>query len=103
MDYIKLLEMMVKVQMDDLTDADMLIDYAKKAEIAGSMEMYQKFAARAKARIQSYDSCTAEIDSIVQRMKSENPAAEEKAVLYDIQSMYVNDWKERIKDRLAVM
>lgn len=103
MDGVKLLEMMVKVQMDDLTDADMLADYAKKAMDAGSMDLYQKFTARAKARIQSYENCTEEMDAIIQKMKAEDPTMDEKSVLYDIQNMYVHDWKNRIKDRISVM
>lgn len=103
MEYMKLLEIMTKVQMDDLTDAEMLMDYAKESMEYGSEEIHNKLLNRAKTRMQNYDTCSADIENIISKMKAEDPEINEKAVMYDMQKYYITDWKNRIKDKIASM
>jgi hypothetical protein len=53
----KLIEMILKVQMDDLTDAKMLIEYAEDAKTLGAINLANSFAARAKTRLNNMSEC----------------------------------------------
>lgn len=73
----KIIKMMMKVQADDLKDAEMLAGYAEKMRQAGHPAMTQKLMARAKSRASHYMEDDKEIRDMMERMKGSGEDAPE--------------------------
>lgn len=65
----KIIKMMMKVQADDLKDAEMLADYSEKMRHAGHTAMAQRLMSRAKMRASHYMEDDKEIRDMMDRMK----------------------------------
>lgn len=76
----KLMKLLIKTQMDDFKDAQMLTDYAEEAKELGNTEIASYFASRAKNRMTTaqeldrhIDSLTREINMSDDNRDTENP------------------------------
>lgn len=60
----KLMKMLVKIQMDDYKDAQMLTEYAEEAKELGNSEIASYFASRAKNRMTTAQDLDRHIESL---------------------------------------
>ena len=68
----KLLKMLIKMQSDDIKDAEMLAEYAEKAKSSGHTALAQRFASRAKMRASQYEEDESELREYLKKTKGEN-------------------------------
>lgn len=96
----KIIKMLMKVENDDLKDAETLADYAEKMRQAGHPAMAQKLAARAKSRAGHYMEDDKEIRDMMERMKGSGEDAPQSIQAHCLEMM-MNNQKERYHHLLA--
>lgn len=103
----KIAQLLFKLQMDDLKDADMLADYARKIMDYGDAPLSQAMVNRAKARLAQTAECQKTIDNVMQRIKDEKAAAGEMyhdgGMYQDMLYSYIEEWTEKIQHKLEAM
>lgn len=107
MDNQKIAEILLKLQMEDLNDADMLAEYAKEIEELGDVAIAQAIANRAKTRLSQMAECDHSIKLLMQRVQSDKAAKGEPfnedslyAVLY---KKHVESNADRVRKKLESM
>ena len=104
MDNKKIAGMLLKVQMDDLKDADMLIDYAEIAAREGDTSVASAMYARAKSRLAQMNECRRTIDGVMVRAEQEAAMNGEvfsaDAVYSELYKDWIDGWENKIKDRM---
>lgn len=104
MDNKKIAGMLLKVQMDDLKDADMLIDYAEIASREGDSNVASAMYSRAKNRLAQMNECKRTIDSVMARAEQEaamnGVSFSADAVYSELYKDWIDGWENKIKDRM---
>lgn len=104
MDNKKIAGMLLKVQMDDLKDADMLIDYAEIASREGDSNVANAMYARAKNRLTQMNECKRTIESVMARAEQEaamnGVSFSADAVYSELYKDWIDGWENKIKDRM---
>ena len=104
MDNKKIASMLLKVQMDDLKDADMLVDYAEAATREGDTAIATAMYARAKNRLAQMNECKRTIESVMARAESEaamnGTSFSADAVYSELYKDWIDGWENKIKDRM---
>jgi DNA-binding protein H-NS len=67
----KIIEVLLKLQMDDLKDAEMLKDYAEEMKELGEHSIAASLASRAKQRLNQVTECENSIHNMMEKMKIE--------------------------------
>lgn len=99
MDNHKIAGILMKIQSDDLKDAEMLTDWAEEVKEAGDMSIAQALASRAKARLSQMAECERSIESVLSRITDDGEKIDYKA-LYN---KHINHSAEKLKNRLNEM
>ena len=101
MDNVKIAGMLLKLQMDDLKDADMLVSYAKAIESEGDSNIASALYQRAKARLNHVEEDKRTIESIMMRAEQEaamNGTTMNASDVYaKVTKDYVDQWEEKIR------
>ena len=104
MDNKKIAGMLLKVQMDDLKDADMLIDYAEKIAAEGDTSIANGLYTRAKTRLSHMEECKRTIDSVMMRAEQEasvnGTTFKADGVYGELYKDWINSWEEKLKERM---
>lgn len=104
MDYKKIAGMLLKVQMDDLKDADMLVDYAEKIAAEGETSIASAMYARAKSRLAQMAECKRAIESVMTRAEQEasmNGTSVATADIYsELYKDWINSWEESLRNKM---
>lgn len=104
MDNRKIAGMLLKVQMDDLKDADMLMDYAEAAKREGDTTIANAMYTRAKSRLSQANECKRTIDSVMMRAEQEavsNGESFNKDSIYsELYNEWINGWEEKLQSRM---
>ena len=104
MDNKKIAGMLLKVQMDDLKDADMLIGYAEAAKAEGDTAIANAMYTRAKNRLAQMNECKRTIDSGVMRAEQEavsNGESFNKDGIYsELYNDWINSWEEKLHAKM---
>lgn len=103
----KIVDLLFKLEMDDLKDADMLVDYAKKIMDYGDTSIAQAITNRAKARLAQLADCENTIANVMQRIKEEKQAAGltyiDGGVYEEMYKAYITEWTYKIKSKIESM
>ena len=99
MDDNKIAEMFLKLEMDDLKDASMLADYAKKLHEAGESTMASYMSNRAMSRLSHVDEAKQHIHNVMAR----SGVSMSQNMYEEILEQYVREETERIKHCLETM
>ena len=104
MDNKKIAGMLLKVQMDDLKDADMLMDYAEAAQREGDSAVASAMYARAKNRLAQMNECKRTIEGVMSRAANEAAMNGESfsvdAVYKELYTDWIEGWEEKIQSRM---
>lgn len=104
MDNKKIAGMLLKVQMDDLKDADMLIDYAEEAKREGDASIASAMYARAKQRLSQMNECKRTIDSVMMRAEQEAASMGETfnkdGIYSELYNNWINSWEEKLMAKM---
>ena len=104
MDNKKIAGMLLKVQMDDLKDADMLVGYAEAAEREGDTAVASAMYTRAKNRLAQMNECKRTIEGVMNRAEQEaamnGVSFSPDAVYSELYKDWIDGWEEKIKSRM---
>ena len=104
MDNKKIAGMLLKVQMDDLKDAEMLLDYGEAAEREGDTAVASAMYTRAKNRLAQMNECKRTIESVMMRAEQEAAATGEPistaGIYADLYNDWINSWEEKLRARM---
>lgn len=98
----KIAEMLLKVEMDDLTDAEMLAGYAHEASVMGDTSIAAALAARAKQRLSYMEECKRSIETVLKRIEAEGGENADN-VYKELLERHIESTVERIHSMLAVV
>lgn len=90
----KLIEMVLKVQMDDYHDAKMLLEYADEAKMLGANSLANSFAVRAKARLNNMAECDHTLQNLLQDDDDDH------SVFATLYHKFINKEHEHLKKRI---
>lgn len=99
MDNEKIANILMKVQADDMKDAEMLTDWAEEAKEAGDMAIASALAARAKARLNQMYETERSIKSVLARMTDQGETIDFKS-LYE---KHLSHSAEKLTEKLNRM
>ena len=99
MDNQRIAGILMKVQSDDLKDAEMLTDWAEEVKESGDMSIAGALASRAKARLNQMAECERSIESVLMRITDEGEKIDYK-MLYN---KHINHAADKLKARLNEM
>ena len=95
-------KILLKVQMDDLEDAQMLYEYAEEIREEGDEAIAQAIKQRALHRLEQYSECERSITSVLERARAQGEGASE--VLYsEICKEYLSHWYDKVKLKIDEM
>lgn len=104
MDNKKIAEMLLKIQMDDLKDADKLVDYAHKIAAEGDSTIASALMSRAKARLTQMNEDKRTIESVMMRAEQEaamnGVTASTNDIYAEVCKDWVESWEEKIRTKL---
>ena len=104
MDNKKIAELLLKVQMDDLTDADKLVDYAHKIAAEGDSSIASALMSRAKSRLTQMNEDKRTIESVMMRAEQEaamnGVTASTSDIYAEVCKDWVDSWEEKIRSKL---
>lgn len=104
MDNKKIAEMLFKVEMDDLKDADMLIGYAEKIAAEGDTSIASAMYQRAKSRLAQMAECKRHIEMVMTRAEQEAAAngtpISTDGIYSELYNDWINSWEEKIRSRM---
>ena len=96
--------LLLKVQMDDLKDADMLADYAAAIAAEGDTSIATALYSRAKSRLSQMNECKRTIDSVMMRAEQEASMTGESmsvdGVYAELYKDWINSWEEKIRSKM---
>lgn len=96
-------EILLKIQMDDLQDAQMLYDYAEEIAEHGDMALAQAINTRAKQRLDMYNDCSHSIEAVLERARMNGEAQDTDSMYGAICKEYLNHWFEKTKQKVHSM
>lgn len=100
MDNMKIAGMLLKVQMDDLKDADKLVEYATMAENEGDTNTASALRARAKARLNQISEDKRQIENVMARAEQEaamnGTTISVNDIYADVTKSWISEWEEKI-------
>lgn len=103
----KIAEILLKIQMDDLKDAEKLADYADEVKELGDVSIASALSSRAKARLNNMAECENSIKAVMQRVHYDAMGSGEKfdenGIYHDLFKKHINHTAERIRQRLNMM
>lgn len=73
----RIAEIVLKVQMDDLADAQMLAEYAHEVSMLGDNALAQSMAQRSKMRLSQMSECERAVGTVMQRIEAEGTESAE--------------------------
>lgn len=104
MDNKKIAGLLLKVQMDDLKDADMLIGYAETIAKEGDTATASLMYSRAKSRLSQMNECKRTIESVMLRAEQEAAANGETistdGIYSELYNDWINSWEEKIRAKM---
>ena len=104
MDNKKIAGMLLKIQMDDLKDADKLVDYARMIADEGDTSIASALYARAKTRLNQVEEDKRSIEAVMMRAEQEAAAngipMTAGDIYKDITTEWVESWEEKIRSRM---
>ena len=104
MDNKKIAGMLLKLQMDDLKDADMLMDYAQAIAAEGDSSIANSLMQRAKNRLNQMHECRRTIESVMMRAEQEAAMTGETVstdkIYSELYNDWINSWEEKIQKRM---
>ena len=104
MDNKKIAGMLLKIQMDDLKDADKLVEYARIIADEGDTSVASALYARAKTRLNQMAEDKRTIESIMMRAEQEAAAngipMTTGDIYKDITMEWVESWEEKIRSKM---
>lgn len=104
MDNKKIAEMLFKVEMDDLKDADMLIGYAEKIAAEGDSSIASALYQRAKSRLAQMSECKRHIETVMMRAEQEAAAngtpISTDGIYSELYNDWINSWEEKIRAKM---
>ena len=104
MDNKKIASMLLRVQMDDLKDADKLVDYATAIASEGDSSIASALYARAKTRLNQMNEDKRTIESVLMRAEQEaamNGTSITTSDIYaDVCKDWVESWEEKIRSKM---
>ena len=100
MDNKKIASMLLKVQMDDLKDADKLVDYARIIAEEGDTSIASAFYARAKTRLNQMNEDKRTIEAVMTRAEQEAAMNGNTISLNDIYADVCKDWVESWEEKI---
>lgn len=107
MDNLKIAEMLFKLQMDDIRDAEMLADYAAKISDLGDQSIGAAIYTRAKARLNQSMECERTIKTVMDRVKAEKAAEgmdyDVNNIYADMYNSYIEGWTDKVRRKLEAM
>lgn len=103
----KIAEILLKIQMDDLKDAEKLTDYAEEVRELGDVSIASALTSRAKMRLNNMVECENSIKSVMQRvhdeMASHGEKFDENAIYHELYKKHISHVSEKIRHRLNTM
>lgn len=96
--------LLLKLEMDDLKDADMLVEYADKIAAEGDTTTSTAIYSRAKTRLNQMTDCKRMIESVMAR--AENEAAMNGETFHpdkiyaELYNDWINSWEEKIRAKM---
>lgn len=104
MDNKKIAGMLLKLQMDDLKDADMLIEYAEEIAKEGDASIASTLYSRAKTRLNQMNECKRTIESVMMRAEQEAAATGEavstSGIYSELYNDWINSWEEKLRSKM---
>lgn len=104
MDNKKIAGMLLKIQMDDLKDADKLADCARMIADEGDTSIASALYARAKTRLNQVEEDKRSIEAVMMRAEQEAAAngipMTAGDIYKDITTEWVESWEEKIRSRM---
>jgi hypothetical protein len=104
MDNKKIAEMLFKVEMDDLKDADMLIGYAEKVAAEGDSTIASALYQRAKSRLAQMAECKRHIETVMMRAEQEaaanGMAVSTDGIYSELYNDWINSWEEKLRSKM---
>jgi hypothetical protein len=105
MDNKKIAGMLLRTQMDDLKDAEMLLGYAEAAEHEGDSAVANAMYNRAKNRLNQMLECKRTIESVMSRAAQEAAMNGESfsvdSIYKELYDDYITGWEEKIRNRMV--
>ncbi|MBO6100849.1 MAG: hypothetical protein J6P07_05905 [Spirochaetaceae bacterium] len=96
--------LLLKLEMDDLKDADMLVEYAKEIAEAGDNSIAASIYSRAKSRLNQMTECKRMIEQVMMRAEQEASVTGEsfpKGSIYkELYEDWIDSWEEKIKAKM---
>ena len=104
MDNKKIAEMLLKIQMDDLKDADKLVDYAHRIMAEGDTSIATALMTRAKSRLSQMNEDKRTIESVMMRAEQEasmnGVTVSTNDIYADVCKDWVESWEDKIRSKL---
>ena len=104
MDNVRIAEIVLKLQMDDLKDAQMLSDYAEEVKQIGDTAIASALNNRAKSRLNLMSECERTIAALMQRIKDENAIngteISEENLYSELYKKYLNYQSEKVREKI---
>ena len=104
MDNKKIAGMLLKIQMDDLKDADKLTECARSIAEEGDTSIASALYARAKTRLNQVEEDKRSIEAVMMRAEQEAAAngipMTAGDIYKDITTEWVESWEEKIRSRM---
>lgn len=103
MDNKKIAGMLLKIQMDDLKDADMLMDYAEAIAREGDSATASAIYSRAKTRLNQMNECKRTIENVMMRAEQEaamnGESVSTTGIYAELYNDWINSWEEKLRSR----
>lgn len=103
MDNKKIAGILLKVQMDDLKDADMLMDYADAVAREGDSATASALYSRAKTRLNQMNECKRTIENVMMRAEQEGAMNGEPVstdgIYAELYNKWIDSWEEKLRNR----
>lgn len=103
MDNKKIAGILLKVQMDDLKDADMLMDYADAVAREGDSATASALYSRAKTRLNQMNECKRTIENVMMRAEQEGAMNGEPvstdSIYAELYNKWIDSWEEKLRNR----
>ena len=96
--------LLLKLEMDDLKDADMLVDYAEKISAEGDTTTASAVMTRAKTRLNQMTDCKRMIEQVMARAEQEAAMSGETfhpdKIYAELYNDWINSWEEKIRTKM---
>lgn len=100
MDNMEIAKVLLSVQMDDLSDAEKLTDYADKVKHCGDAGLARILSTRAQKRLEQMEECEQHLNAVMQRM--EDLDGQTSGAMYgDMLKDYLYRQKHKVMTKLS--